>query len=726
MPGEDTPESQSAAPPRLGPGRWPSSQSTRSRTKPQAPRSPSSLQAHPSRPQLQTSRPQFQTSQSQLQSARSQFQPSQYWPSPPLNVPTGPLHLGFNAPLAVSSLYVPSYTGYEVERTMSQQFRNPPHFFAQSPSIHAGYPTYPTFSTPSPSHSAYSAYFSPHPAFLPSPQPMMHDGHTYLGARAPPPPFTHNLPISDPDGATWWYAPTHPLRMPNDPVPAAYLHAPSPTSHPGPSARQPLHSPHVHPPPFSFSSYLGPQTPPVGSQYDSPPQQQQQQHSLHVAPPTPLLFSPLSPIPGRKKSLARRTYHPDPPAHRSEWVMWAGNVPKDARQDELWRFFTQPPEGSGEGGPPSDPSIAGGSADGMSGEWNGVVSIFLITRSNCAFVNYTTEGMLQAAIARFDGVSLRYEDPRCHPLACRVRGTEQDLRAGVGGQRGMGLHKQWVKGEPQSRSEKESPYRSRSGSLEHDAGSSCSGASGSTTSSLLVHHFPQRFFILKSLTQGELDTSVRSGVWATQRHNEDILDRAFRTAQDVFLVLSANKSGEFYGYARMVGPVARAVHVAPAAPAPFFTPGRTVDNSPRPYMGFPSPLSTPPRPRDVQSAPPMLGKAGRAMNAGRLLAKYSLDQWLAQGDAMELDEAAPFRARRDFQGDASAEDPGPARDFKLQWLCTQHLPFQRTQHIRNPWNHDRQIKVSRDGTELEPAVGLALLQEWGVFSEAQLQESNQK
>ncbi|KAJ7774157.1 hypothetical protein DFH07DRAFT_120897 [Mycena maculata] len=121
---------------------------------------------------------------------------------------------------------------------------------------------------------------------------------------------------------------------------------------------------------------------------------------------------------------------------------------------------SQPPERSGEGGPPSDPSIAGGSADGMSGGWNGVLSIFLITRSDCAFVNYTTEGVLQAAIARFDGVSLRSEDPRCHILVCRVRGTEQDLRAGVGGQRGMGLHKQWGQG-PGTDAAKKSPRTGR-------------------------------------------------------------------------------------------------------------------------------------------------------------------------------------------------------------------------------------------------------------------------
>lgn len=50
--------------------------------------------------------------------------------------------------------------------------------------------------------------------------------------------------------------------------------------------------------------------------------------------------------------------------------------------------------------------------------------------------------------------------------------------------------------------------------------------------------------------------------------------------------------------------------------------------------------------------------------------------------------------------------------FKIEWVRVQRLPFYRTRHLRNPWNHDREVKVSRDGTELDPIVGQALLDEW--------------
>ena len=40
--------------------------------------------------------------------------------------------------------------------------------------------------------------------------------------------------------------------------------------------------------------------------------------------------------------------------------------------------------------------------------------------------------------------------------------------------------------------------------------------------------------------------------------------------------------------------------------------------------------------------------------------------------------------------------------FPIQWVKTGSLPFGRTRHLRNPWNADREVKVSRDGTEVEP------------------------
>ena len=165
----------------------------------------------------------------------------------------------------------------------------------------------------------------------------------------------------------------------------------------------------------------------------------------------------------------------------------------------------------------------------------GVVSVFLISRSNCAFVNFESEGCLLEAISRFNGIPLRPDDLRCARLVCRVRRKDDDLMAGVGSQRGTGMHTRWVKDRKQKAQEKSkqdqsdlsvSDGRSTSPSSiseqlsygvsnlslsdnseaeqnrdVHAKHSSTSDSYSSSNSSFLARHFPKRYFILKSLTQ---------------------------------------------------------------------------------------------------------------------------------------------------------------------------------------------------------------------------------
>lgn len=50
------------------------------------------------------------------------------------------------------------------------------------------------------------------------------------------------------------------------------------------------------------------------------------------------------------------------------------------------------------------------------------------------------------------------------------------------------------------------------------------------------------------------------------------------------------------------------------------------------------------------------------------------------------------------------------KPFKVEWVSTNRLPFYRTRGLRNPWNANREVKIARDGTELEPSVGERLVQ----------------
>jgi len=358
----------------------------------------------------------------------------------------------------------------------------PPHF-SSTPGYHAM-----PYSSQPPTHFGYPSTQSyPNPGYQPA----------YLQ------PSFHSPYQPDQEGQ-WWYSRQYEGQQYLHQQPYHIPYQPQPQQLPAePYRQQQLPDPHT-----DVQSRSPPVTQPQVSFAPTRPQ------SLPTAPTSPLphLPSPQSDPPVQPsspqrtgKGTVRRPYHPTPP-QRSEWVMWAGNVPSDTTIEELWEFFGKPP----------DPS------EGATEQNAGVSSIFPIARSNCAFVNFDTEAHLTAAITRFSGRKIRPEDPKCPNLVCRVRRKTDDLRAGVGGQRGVGMHTKWVQERKQkARIGNKSPVDDATQgtsnlSLTSDeegggggddnrsferSGGSGSGSLASTTSSVLTQYFPKRYFILKSLTQ---------------------------------------------------------------------------------------------------------------------------------------------------------------------------------------------------------------------------------
>ncbi|KZT73940.1 hypothetical protein DAEQUDRAFT_362059 [Daedalea quercina L-15889] len=830
------------------------------------------------------------------QYAYAPHHPGLHAPDTNMHTPQNPL-LGYNPNTLVpmmQSPHTPVFQGYgqspEGSSTSSHS-----HSFPGSPGSSALYSRSPGHASPPsplnpqgsgphpqtihPPHSApyaaqspyaplrYSTPPFPYPPHSYAPSSPLYAAHSYAPSHYPPHSYAHSPEAGQEGQGTWWYLPParpgpasgqyesfqNAYSLPFGGAPQRDVDAYSQT--PGLS---PLPSPH-----YPISPGQAPASVPYSPAQALPPPMvpdvQQPARLQSDAGPSSQRPRPSDPGPSAPSSArsgtaqARRgQQRQHPPTQRSEWVMWVGNVPSDTTHDELWRFLNHTPT------PPAAVASATSSASsaGASGDtWGGVISIFLISRSNCAFVNFTSEAHLLAAIRHFNGQQLRPGDPRCPRLVCRVRGRDDDLKAGVGGQRGMGLHVRWIRDQKEkavgraSGEEVRSPTTSEplttpssspsdpapllahlNLSSDEEGGrghryrphphSSSSGSYASTNSSILMQHFPKRYFILKSLTQKDLDISVTEGLWATQKHNELTLDQAFRTSKEVYLIFGVNKSGEFYGYARMVGPIQRGEHrvswssradspthrrasrssvqsTAGPQQSTFFSPAENrYEESPLPVSPDPPSQSqsrAPPPPSSGHrhtlqgetpglprhSAPPELHHAHRQLSrptdslqpqtadernppraharqydrARSLEMQAQVNETIARAsdslpEEFHLDpqeplrhireqsappQSAPEEARRwesapehtldvvseeeskSAQGDAAQADrdgPSWGEPFKIQWIRTDRLPFYRTRHLRNPWNHDREVKVSRDGTELEPTVGQALLDEW--------------
>lgn len=145
-----------------------------------------------------------------------------------------------------------------------------------------------------------------------------------------------------------------------------------------------------------------------------------------------------------------------------------------------------------------------------------IESVFLISKSNCAFVNYRSVESCAAAMTRFH--DSRFRGVR---LVCRLRRGSNPAASPAS---------TTVQPDSSSKStvsvdtagEMRSPTNPLVVPLE----------SPSTTARSSPGNFArEKFFIVKSLTVEDLERSVVSGIWATQAHNEENLNAAFEVSQ---------------------------------------------------------------------------------------------------------------------------------------------------------------------------------------------------
>lgn len=168
-----------------------------------------------------------------------------------------------------------------------------------------------------------------------------------------------------------------------------------------------------------------------------------------------------------------------------------------------------------------------------------------------------------------------------------------------------------------------------------------------------------------------------------------------QSADNVYLIFSANKSSEYFGYARMTS---------------------RLDDDPAAAIKF----SSETQPSDDEGMPRMiLTEATEHVSQGRITDDSSRGTifWEAIRENDEPDGVS---------GDAQGGDKGTAKTedekqvwgkpFKVEWLCTSRLSFHRTRALKNPWNTNREVKIARDGTELEPNAARSLISLFNRFS----------
>ncbi|KAL8713525.1 MAG: hypothetical protein Q9220_002387 [cf. Caloplaca sp. 1 TL-2023] len=345
---------------------------------------------------------------------------------------------------------------------------------------------------------------------------------------------------------------------------------------------------------------------------------------------------------------------------QSGHALWVGNLPSGTRIFDLKDHFSREATKT-------------------------IESVFLISKSNCAFVNYRSDDACAAAMPRFH--DSRFQGVR---LVCRLRRSAVGPVAGIPTGPASLLP---AIAASQSAIESIRQNREVSSRAEAMANPEGSGAGSGLPKAL------DKFFVMKSLTVEDMDLSVRNNIWATQAHNEDALNKAFETTENVYLVFSANKSGEYFGYARMASPITEEV-------------AATLDWAPKPDAV----INDPELPRAIPTPATEWAPKGRIIDdSARGTIFWEADPEdadlapLVDGEVEKEEDVADAAAE---EADEAATSPAQAfgKPFKIEWIATNRLPFYRTRGLRNPWNANREVKIARDGTELETSVGRRLLQ----------------
>lgn len=173
---------------------------------------------------------------------------------------------------------------------------------------------------------------------------------------------------------------------------------------------------------------------------------------------------------------------------QSGHALWVGNLPPGTQITELKDHFARDAT-------------------------DDIESVFLISKSNCAFVNYKTEESCATAMTRFH--DSRFRGVR---LVCRLR------RGSTGATSPALAFTQIDATKLTSSSDVEEEEEDIATTPTAPDAAELSSSQADTADKTVK----EKFFVVKSLTVEDLERSVSSGIWATQAHNEESLNHAFK------------------------------------------------------------------------------------------------------------------------------------------------------------------------------------------------------
>lgn len=157
-------------------------------------------------------------------------------------------------------------------------------------------------------------------------------------------------------------------------------------------------------------------------------------------------------------------------------------------------------------------------------ETTGLESLFLISKSNCAFANFKDEETCSAAQQKLH--DSKFQSVR---LVSRLRKSTVEGATGVTAPTGPSVA-------TTTKTDQVSDATPMQSGSPNPADEPTTTMTPKAEPAEETTPQKDKFFILKSLTVEDLELSVRTGIWATQAHNEDALNSAFKVGGASFRI----------------------------------------------------------------------------------------------------------------------------------------------------------------------------------------------
>lgn len=155
-------------------------------------------------------------------------------------------------------------------------------------------------------------------------------------------------------------------------------------------------------------------------------------------------------------------------------------------------------------------------------ETSGLESLFLISKSNCAFANFKDD--VACSTAQQNLHDSKFQSVR---LVSRLR--KSTVEGSTGNTAPTGPASSSAQSTNQEDTDGESAIDDSEARATESDGNAKPAPDSRRDSQPRQH--ADKFFILKSLTTEDLDLSVQTGIWATQSHNEENLNNAFQASK---------------------------------------------------------------------------------------------------------------------------------------------------------------------------------------------------